>query len=464
MSEYAAIVEEAVRPWIDDPERLIEELWPDLALRQWQRTALRSLPAGLRHAWRTSRGAGKTVLLAFLAWWWAFTRGDRGLVILFVSSWRQAAILWGALTELWHKSPRLRALCPGWEILKDSVRDERGRSVIVAVSSEGGEFIEGFHAPSLDGGGSLLILGDECKAIGDDAYRSTRGWLASAEETLEIYASTPGRSIGFFHRLFSDERFQVLRVKAADVPELAEWEKEMRAEYDERDPLLRTQVDADFAGGAEDFDALIPLSLIEPAFGRTAAPDGTRWPRVLGVDPAGGGSNEFCCVLRNGPIIEEIVAWVGEPDQRKNAARVVEIARRFGPEPAVIDKTGLGDGIYSRLAEIAGEDQRFGGRFRAVPFIAAHSPAKRDAALFQNLKTSIWYKIRAKYFETATLCLPAGDRRLSAQLAALTVVLDTKGRSRVVDPSPSPDRADAVHLSLAYDFIAKYEYGVVISG
>jgi hypothetical protein len=456
LSEYSAIVEEAVRPWIEHPERLIEDLWPDLVLREWQRKALRSLPAGLRHAWRTARGAGKSILLALLAWWWAFTRGDRGLVILFVSSWRQAAILWAALTELWHKSPRLRALCPGWEILKDSVRDERGRAVIVAVSSEGGEFIEGFHSPS------LLVLGDECKAISDDAFRSTRGWLASAEETLEIYASTPGRSTGFFHRLFSDERFQVLRVKASDVPELAEWEKEMRAEYDERDPLLRTQVDADFAGSAEDFDALLPLSLIEPAFGRTTAPDGTLWPRVLGVDPAGGGSNEFAVCCRNGPIIEGIETWVGEADQRKNAARVVEIARRFGPEAAVIDKTGLGDGIYSRLAEIAAEDRRFGGRFRAVPFIAAHSPAKRDAALFQNLKTSIWYKIRAKYFETSTLCLPESDRRLAAQLAALTVVLDTKGRSRVVDPSPSPDRADSVHLALAYDFIASAEYGVII--
>lgn len=443
VTEYAAIVEEAFQPWPDNPAAMIADLWPDLVLRDWETRALQQLRSGWkRHAWRTARGAGKTWFVALLAWWWAFTRCDRGLVAYVTASHGQAKIFWEELTKFWHWSPRLRALCPGWEILDRRVVDETGRTVIVALSAGTGENLEGFHALS------MLVLGDEAKAIPDDTFRSTRGWLAGAAELVEIFGSVPGRGSGFFWRLFADERFRPLHVPARDVPELAEWEADMRASYDERDPIIRTQVDAEFAGDADDYAGLLPLSLIEAAVGRKVEPDGTRWRRVLGVDPAGGGSNEFAVALRRGPNIEEIIAWRGEADQKRNVERVLSIAARFEAEAIVVDRTGLGDGIYSRIDEAATEARRYGGILRAVPFTAALAP--EDDKIHQNLKTSLWYRVRAAQFESGKIGLP-DDRRLVAQLGALTVTYDVKGRARVVDPSPSPDRADAVLLSFADD-------------
>lgn len=71
---------------------------------------------------------------------------------------------------------------------------------------------------------------------------------------------------------------------------------------------------------------------------------------IMGVDPAAGGDNS-AIVLKSGNI-QEIVFNQKLPDTMNLVGVIMDIYNKYGVDMIVIDKTGIGQGVYDRLKEL----------------------------------------------------------------------------------------------------------------
>ena len=101
---------------------------------------------------------------------------------------------------------------------------------------------------------------------------------------------------------------------------------------------------------------------------------------VMGVDPAAGGDNS-AIVIKSGNI-QEIVFNQKLQDTMDLVGVCMDIHNKYGVNTVIIDKTGIGQGVYDRLRELGYNVQgvMFGG--------------KSEDPMFQNIKAELHWKER----------------------------------------------------------------------
>ena len=423
---------------VDDPALFFRAILR-APLRKWQADLCAEitarLKAGERHLRvhvRSCHGAGKTYFAAGLGQWWLSTRPE-SRVLTTAPTWAGVEnLLWPEIARLYNGS-LLRDLRFG-RLLTTKLEVREGWYA-VGASSDRSENLEGHHSPV-----AAMRIVDEAKAVEDGIFDATAGML-DAPETLDLWISTPSIRTGRYYERDVNGGEGVIRcvVTAADlvadgVPGKAEWAAESLRQWGEDSPEYQSRVLARYVDDAE--GALFPLSWIDRAMAQEWTVDG---PLLAGFDVAGSkDGDESVVALAAGADPEQRAEIKGLTPWRERDTMVSKGRAKAAASgaPLRVDGIGLGKGVLDSLAEDG---------YTVEEYRASDKP--HDETRFANRKAEDAWGVR-KRLEAGLLRLPK-DKTLKSQLAAMRYKILPSGKLQVVDPSDSPDRADAVIIALA---------------
>jgi len=194
---------------------------------------------------------------------------------------------------------------------------------------------------------------------------------------------------------------------------------------------------------------LIAPSLTARAANNTAYYD-TIGAVVIGCDPAGDGetSDRTAIVWRRGRITLRAEAYTGK-DEMHTAGVLANYwlngnGKGLFPDGIIIDKGGLGAGIYARLRELN------------IPCIAVNfGESAQEREEYADRRTEIWYRMRA-WFKDGPNRIPDNEELKADVSAPEAGEYESGGRKRLESKKSmkkrgvrSPDYGDALALTFA---------------
>jgi hypothetical protein len=198
---------------------------------------------------------------------------------------------------------------------------------------------------------------------------------------------------------------------------------------------------------AAKFDSFIPPELVLRARKEEIEPYGDL---ILGVDPAGGGTNFTAIAWRKGHCITKIQKR-RDLDTMQTVGWIGQVIADDKPSRVNVDISGLGIGIHDRLLELHSGDLIRGVNFAGKPVeppvldeagVPGGGPANRRAELYANLKQAL----------SGRFSIPDRDS-LQGDLTSVGYKFNSSGQLLLESKQdlrrrgvPSPDEADAVAL------------------
>lgn len=473
MTTPSAQLVDLMRRVHDDPE-LYAKAVLRVKLRRWQRDFFREIARRIREAravglpvhieahLRTCHGAGKTFAIACLVHWITSTRPE-SRTLTTAPTWSGVEnFIWPEISRLYNGS-LLRQLAFGRMLdtkfqatrVVNGKREDAEGWYAIGAASDRPENLEGHHSPVC-----AFRVVDEAKEVEDGVFDSTAGML-DAPETFDVWISTPSIQSGRFYERDANGGADVLRVVvtiddliAEGIPGKAAWKaarlKEWRADSD----AYKARALAQYIESAE--GTLFPYTWIERAMAQTWTVEG---PLFAGFDVAGsvsGDESVVAVVVGKDPKARAQVLHVeGWHDRdtmasKGNARRIANLCAPPPPEgedplkvPLRVDGIGIGKGVFDSLTADG---------YPTEEYRASDKP--NDETRFANRKAEDAWVLRTRMEELedapgeCLLRLPA-DPKLRSQLAAMKYKTLPSGKMQVVDPSDSPDYADAVIIATA---------------
>jgi len=354
-----------------------------------------------------------------------------------------------------------------WAVFKELLADIPGVEFAegeVAIRFRNGSEILFFGLQDGDGqsvrgtGLSGFVL-DEAQLISEAAYTGAvraaltdhDGWLLvtgtpsepSLLGTLHEYAATSGDpdwcALHFpvdQTGVFSSEQVERLRVEALN------------------DHVFKQEFECLLDAQSE--NKLLSLPAILAASKRVAAakaPARSAHPTIVGVDIGGPGhdGDKSCICVRTGPHVTYL--GVVDPEELDNLPLLVAAAmRQYRGDLCLVDSTG------GHASSLTYRLQQMGYTVVPVIFSASASNTETEA----NKRAEMYRKL-ADWVKRPDVTIP-NDRALIKELAAITYKHDSKGRL-LLEPKDrlrvalghSPDRADALALTMLGDLMAPHE-------
>ena len=439
-------------PWGEDGE-LAEHDGPDV----WQREILTAIGAGLsipkaiQIAVASGHGVGKSAFVSWLILWSLATCADTKGVVTANTEVQLRTKTWPELAR-WHRL----FIAKGWFTLTataifsaDAEHEKTWRIDAIAWSERNTEAFAGLH----NQGKRIAVFFDEASAIPDVIWETTEGALTDSEtEILWCAFGNPTRNTGRFRECFGRFRHRwrghqidSRTAKLTDKQQIDQW----IADYGDDSDFVRVRVRGVFPrAGSMQF---ISSELVETAKARH--PDASlRDPLVMGVDVARFGDDATVIVLRRGRDAQTI-PWLKlrGVDTMTVAARVVDLAREFGPDAIFVDAGGVGAGVVDRLRMLRQPviEVQFGGA------AGTGIDTSDGAVLYANKRAEMWGVMRDWLRGGA---IP-DDPELLADLTAVEYGYTMlKGRDAILLEKKadmkkrglaSPDAADALALTFA---------------
>lgn len=423
-----------------------------VTLDDWQAELMMSVARGERRiSVRSGHGVGKSTTVAILCIWYLLTRYPVKIVItaptsaqlfdaLFAEIKRWINVMPPTLQQLLNVKADRIELVAAPESAFISARTSRAESP---------EALQGIHSEN------VLLVADEASGVPEAVFEAAAGSM-SGEHACTILLGNPTRSSGFFfdtHNRLRDQ-WRAMRVSCVDSPRVSkEYVEEMKQRYGEESNAFRVRVLGEFP--LSDDDTVIPIDLVVSAQNRDIEirPGA---PVTWGLDVARFGSDKSALAKRKGSVILPMKTWAGLDLMQLCGAIVAEyeatpLAER--PIEILVDSIGLGAGVVDRLREL---------RLPARGINVAETPAMKGT--YVNLRAELWFKTKA-FLEARDSKLP-DDEHLLGDLVAPRYSFASNGRIKIESKEdmrkrglPSPDRADAVCLTMAGDAAAAL-YGV----
>lgn len=129
--------------------------------------------------------------------------------------------------------------------------------------------------------------------------------------------------------------------------------------------------------------------------------------KVMAVDIADTGTNLSAACIRVGRLILPLLYRASQNTMR-TAGWIINVYNEHQPDYVIIDYTGIGAGVYSRLHEQG---------YPVYSFVASWGTKRRDRSKklrFANLRSWCWWAMRENLMITGTdplpLMLPPDDR------------------------------------------------------
>ena len=428
----------------DDPVAFAREvagIEPD----EWQVELLDAVaaPAIRRISVRSGHGVGKSTGVALAAVWHVLMRVPSKTVVTAPTS---SQLFDACFAEMKNVAKRLKPPFDNLLELKSDRIELKSHPESTFIScrtsrAEQPEALAGVHSPS------VLLIADEASGIPSSVFEAASGSMSGHSATT-ILTGNPTRNTGFFydtHNRLRDDWY-TMHVSCVDSPRVSEdFVEDMKRRYGEDSPAYHVRVLGNFPPSEE--DTVIPVSLIEHAMANDIKVHEDTIA-IWGLDVARQGGDASVLAKRQGPVIHPLTVWRNlDLMQLTGAVKAEYDAMPPSKRPAeiIVDSNGFGAGVLDRLRELGLPARGLNVSERAMA---------KDTYL--NLRAEIWFKMKM-YLEGMDVSLPRDDA-LYAELAAPRYHFTSAGKLQVESKDSmkkrgvaSPDRADAVALSLAND-------------
>lgn len=423
----------------------------------WQEEFLRVVadPKHRRVSVRSGHGTGKSTAVAMASLWHLLWRVPGKVVMTAPTS----AQLFDALFSEVKRMTKM--LKPPFDQLLEVKADRielKSHAADAFIScrtsrAEQPEALAGVHSPH------VLLIADEASGVPEAVFESAAGSMSGHSATT-ILTGNPTRNTGLFydthHRLKDD--WYTMHVSCIDSPRVSDdFIGEMMMRYGEDSPAYHIRVLGNFPPAEE--NTVIPVHLIERAQANEVEIDEHTTP-IWGLDCARHGNDSSVLCKRQGPKVHPLKVWRNMDLMQLTGAVKVEYdtsAPGLRPAEIIVDSIGLGAGVLDRLREL-------GLPARGL------NVSERAAAngIYMNSRAELWFKLK-EWLEGRDVELPKDDQ-LFAELAAPRYTFKSSGKIQVESKDSmkkrglkSPDRADAVCLSLATDHTTM-AYGTSFKG
>lgn len=447
--DYLVRFGEQLKIWRFDAQRFVREALKVEYIAKWQQEALDAISVQDRISIRSGHGVGKSTFIAWITLWFLLTRFPAKMPLTANRADQLRDVVWSEI-RLWFRQldPALQALV---EITADRVHWRAAPEECFAVArtarKENPEAFQGFHAKH------LCFSADEASGIDDVVFEVGQGAM-STPGAKTILTGNPTRTSGFFYNTHHKNRHRwwTRKVSCLEViEEQREWPpqhrfaspdypQEVADEYGIDSNVYRYRVLGEFA--LQDDDVVIPLSLIESAFGRDVHPYG-EW--VWGVDVARFGDDRSAlCKRRGNWLAEPVRSWRDKTiDQTAGIVKREYDDSKEKPVQICVDAIGMGSGVADIL-------KSEGLPVRAVN--VAETASADDK--FMRLRDELWWKGREWFASLDSVICE--DDALWGELATVKYDITGTGKIKVEGKDEmkkrgmkSPNLADSFLLTLA---------------
>jgi len=400
----------------------------------------------IRMAVSSGHGVGKSAMSGWLVGWIMSTRPlAQGTVTANTSAQLE--------TKTWAQIAKWTKMCvtahwfnisTGRGSMKMSHKDNPEKWFCTAQTcrEENSESFAGQHAVS----STSFYVNDEGSAIADIIYDVQDGGMTDGE-AMQFNFGNPTRNTGRFRECWRKfrKRYITYNIDSRTVQITnKEYLAELVEDHGEDSDTVKVRVRGDFP--SQSFKQFISEADVEAAEQRHLKTTQYNFaPKVIGVDPAWSGDDEFVIWLRQGLFSEMLGHWEKNDDDIEMA----NILARFEDEhqaDAVHVDGGFGTGIVS-----AGKAM---GRTWQLIWFSAKSP---DIGCL-NLRAHMWNEMR-KWLKDGG-CIPM-DHVLHSDLIGPETVPRLDGKILLESKEdmkrrgiPSPNRADALALTFAMPVVS----------
>lgn len=328
---------------------------------------------------------------------------------------------------------------------KDAAHAKNWRADFVPWSEHNTEAFAGLH----NKGKRIVLIFDEASAIADRVWEVAEGALTDEDtEIIWIAFGNPTRNTGRFRECFRrfKHRWICRQIDSRDVEgtnkaQIAKWAED----YGEDSDFFKVRVRGMFPSMSS--RQFISEADVSAAYGKHLRPEQYSFaPKILTVDPAWEGDDDFVIGLRQG-LAFRILHRMTKNDNDLVAAQIVARYEDEEKADAVFVDAGYGTGIVS-----AGQGM---GRSWVLVWFAS---ASTDIGCL-NKRAEMW-KAARDWLKSGG-AIPA-DPVLRDELQAPEIVPRADGKIQIESKRdmkargiPSPNRADALVLSFAFPVVKR---------
>lgn len=398
----------------------------------------------------SGHGIGKSALVAWIILWAISTFEDTKGVVTANTEKQLRTKTWAELAK-WYRMFLANELfvCDATSIY--SVQEEHKmtwRIDMVPWSEKNPDAFAGLH----NKGKRVVIIFDEASSIADTIWEVTEGALTDKNtEILWFSFGNPTRNTGRFRECFRKYRHRWLGMqidsrtaRMTNKELIEEWVKD----HGEDSDFVKIRVRGMFPSVSS--RQFISVEDVDKAYGRHLRPDQYSFaPKILTVDPAWEGDDELVIALRQG-LAYKILRVIAKNDNDIFVANIVAQLEDQEKADGVIIDAGYGTGIKS-----AGDVL---GRKWLLVWFAAKSPDPGCC----NMRAYIWKRMRDWLKEGGAIPQDSGlyDELISPEtVPRMDGIIQIESKKDMKAKGlPSPNKADSLALSFAYE-IQKKERG-----
>lgn len=360
--------------------------------------------------------------------------------------------------QVWPALISYRGLFKDFEFVERKVRSPWGQQFdaddvgaqgrIVGFTTDDANRCEGWHAKFQDEIDSpLTVILDECKSIQDPI---TQAFSGRCTFNQLFYISSTGLMSGALYRAMQpDSTFKRFKIGLHQCPHISpERVADLRKEYNEDDPFLRSTLYAEFMNFDGDAGFFTTMAAIEKVL--HSPPRFQAGEVVAACDFAGGGA-ENVLAIRRGNRVTIKRAW-REKNEMIAVGEFIVMFReeRLKPEQIWGDNAGFGKPIMARFAELGWPLQRFNGGLEAL------RPSD-----YQDRNAEIW-ETGGRAIARGEVIIPQ-DAKLHEQLITRKRGATPEGLLKAESKKDmekrgikSPDRGDAVMMAIGIRPLATF--------
>lgn len=448
------------------PKYFVTEMLGD-SIWDGQEQIMNSVRDNFETAARSCHGIGKTYVGSRTALWF-LNAFENSIVITTAPTFRQVEkMMWKEMRDAMNHS---KIQLAGKMMKTANLRvDEKWYAM--GLSTKDPDAFQGFHAVH------ILIIADEASGIPEKIFDAVDG-VTTSQHARILMLGNPTNPYGRFAKAFKDPTTGKIHISAWNTPNFTingikdaktliklgdagklenmpvphpylitpMWAYRRAKQWGIESPMWMARVEGIFPEDAE--DVLIPLWKVEAAMSEerrlTVIKDLEK--RNTGLDVARFGSDDTVFAPRYGFWFEPLISL-----KKKSTTDTFGKLKALGLYPYFVDDIGVGGGVTDQ-----GEDQNL-----AVHGINVQNSAK-DKETFLNLKSELAWKFREMIDD---VYLPY-DEELLAQLSNIKfgyvggrIAVEQKDEVKKRTHGQSPDKADAVFLSIANYYVKKKSTG-----
>lgn len=327
----------------------------------------------------------------------------------------------------------------------------------------------------------MLFIVDEASGVAELIMEAILGTLTGENNKL-LMCGNPTKTSGTFFDAFHADRGLYCRhtVSSRNSPRTNKDNiASLERKYGKESNVVRVRVDGEFP--EQEDDIFISSAKVEQCGSKLfELPEGAQLPNIMfGVDVARFGDDETAIYRNAKGKLKLVESYIGQ-DLMRTVGHIVKQYRLAIKEfPGYkgriyvnIDDTGLGGGVTDRLKEVKREQELH--RLVIIPINAAEKietdtlEGKEAAEYYNNLTTHMWAVVR-ELLENKQIEIE-DDNDTFAQLYSRKYFMASNGKLELESKKEmkkrglaSPDRADALALSVYLGKIKKYTGSIPVN-